>query len=811
MMSDRQGNVNRILPLIAMRGLVVFPYMMVHFDIGREKSVKALEAAMAGDQMIFLVAQRDTEIEEPDRQDMYDIGTVTKIKQVLRLPGDSIRVLAEGVNRARLLDIVEDDVYLSCVAEDIADDALVDDTTRHAVLRQLKEVLERYFSFNSRISAEAISSMMEMDNPAQLADVTIANLNLDYTVRQRLLSGTDIIQRVTDLIAILHNEIEIIKAEQDISEKVKSAIVSNQREYYLREQLKAISDELGGKDGLGAEIKEYKEKIAIANLPEEVAQKLAKETERLSKMPYGTPEGSVVRNYLDCVLELPWHNKSKERFNIHKAEQILDADHYGLEKVKERVLEYLSVRKLSKGMHGPILCFVGPPGVGKTSVAKSVAKALGRKYVRISLGGIHDEADIRGHRKTYIGSMPGRIMNAMRLAGTKNPLMLLDEIDKMSHDFRGDPASAMLEVLDAEQNFAFRDHYLELPFDLSGVLFITTANTLDTVSPALLDRMEVISISGYTQEEKLNIAKRYLLPKQFKNHGLTPEQLLIDDEAIEDVINYYTRESGVRNLERELANICRKAARAMIGEKKHSITITPLLLQKYLGVKKYRYEMAGKTDEVGVARGLAWTSSGGDTLSIEVNVMPGSGKIELTGHLGDVMKESAKTAISYIRSKATILGIREDFYKTLDIHIHVPEGAVPKDGPSAGIAIAAALVSALSGYSIRHNVALTGEITLRGRVLPIGGLKEKSLAAYRAGISTVIIPEENKRDLDEIPKNIKECIDFVTVGSMEKVLELALTKNKQPLFELPVSKAEIKTDIIPMAYNSDKAQVQITQ
>lgn len=811
-MSESKKNTHYMLPLIATRGLVVFPYMMVHLDVGRKKSIKALEAAMAVDQMIFLVAQKDMEQEDPKWEDLYDIGTIAKVKQVLKLPDDLIRVLIEGVSRAKLCDLVEDEPYLSCTVEKIKDVAPDDEISKDALLRQTKDVLKEYFSYNTSINSEAMVSMMSIDNPAQLADVIAANLGLDYKKRQEILECIDVFERVAKLIAILHNEIEIIKVEQNIAQKVKLQISANQRDYYLREQLKAISDELGEKDGLGAEIEEYRKKMAAAKLPKEVAAKAEKEIERLSKISYGTPEGTVIRNYLDCLLELPWSVKSRERFDLRKAEEILNADHYGLDKVKERVLEYLAVRKLSKGMHSPILCFVGPPGVGKTSIAESIAKALNRKYVRISLGGVRDEADIRGHRKTYIGSMPGRIINAIRLAGTKNPLMLLDEIDKMSHDFRGDPASATLEVLDSEQNFAFRDHYLEVPFDLSNALFITTANTLDTIPPALVDRMEVIRIEGYTQEEKLNIAKRHLIPKQLKNHGLTEEQLQIDDEAIEDIINYYTREAGVRNLEREIANICRKSAKIILGEKKRSITVTPLTLPRYLGNKKYRFEMVGETDDVGIARGLAWTSVGGDTLSIEVNVMPGSGKIELTGQLGDVMKESAKTAISYIRSKLNMLDIRKDFYKLLDIHIHVPEGAVPKDGPSAGITIATAIISALSGYSVYSNVAMTGEITLRGRVLPVGGLKDKALAAYRAGVTTVIIPEENKRDLDEIPVNVKERIKFITVNHMDQVLEVALSSHKQPMFELPVSQAEIKTDLPSGSYHaSDAAQPPMTQ
>lgn len=779
--------IEKQLPMMAMRGIVVFPYMITHFDVGRPKSIKALEAAMAGDQTIFLVAQKDIEVDDPTIDDLYEVGTIAKIKQVVKLPADSVRILVEGICRASLDDIFSDSPYFIssvCELSSEPEDRIVED----ALLRQLKDTFERYFSYNSKLNSESMMSIMAIDDAAKIADVIASNINLKCTDKQKILDACEVFERITRLIAILENEIEIVRLEQNISEKVKHQIDKNQREYYLREQLKIISDELGDREGINAEINEYKNKLNKTGLKGEVKEKIEKEISRLTKLPSGSPDGSVVRNYLDTVLELPWNISTKERFDIKKAEKILNEDHYGLEKVKERVLEYLAVRKLAKNMPSPILCFVGPPGVGKTSIVKSIASSLNRNYVRISLGGVRDEADIRGHRKTYIGSMPGRIMNAVKQAKSNNPLMLFDEIDKMGNDFRGDPSAAMLEVLDSEQNFAFRDHYLEVPFDLSKVMFITTANTLDTIPSALLDRMEIINISGYTSEEKLHIAKNYLIPKQMKRHGIKESDLIIDDGAIEDMIEYYTREAGVRGMEREIAKICRKAAKSFVADKKHSLVISSDNLDKYLGKKKFLYDKIEKENEIGVVRGLAWTSVGGDTLSVEVNTMPGSGKVELTGQLGDVMKESAHTAISYVRSKANTLGIDPMFYKTVDLHIHVPEGAVPKDGPSAGITMACAVVSALSGRAAFSDVAMTGEITLRGRVLPIGGLKEKSLAAYRAGVKTVIIPQQNKRDLDDISDTVKSEINFVPVKNMDEVLLVALTKSKKRGFRLETAK-----------------------
>jgi ATP-dependent Lon protease len=769
----------QILPLLPLRGLTVFPYMILHFDVGRTKSIKALEEAMINNQLIFLVSQKDVQIDDPQEEDVYRVGTISRVKQLLKLPGDTIRVLVEGLSRAEITEITQTEPFImSEVMEKISLEPVYDEVEMEAIIRKVHAVFEEYFQLSNKISPDTMVSLMAIEDPGQLADVIAANIILKQESKQEILNEFDPKARLEQLIVILSKEIEILEVEKSISARVKKQIDKNQREYYLREQLKAIQSELGDKDGITAEVEEYKEKIAKAALPEEVEKKALKEVDRLLKMPAGSAEGSVVRNYLDWILDLPWDKTTEERFDLKQVEEILDADHYGLEKVKERILEYLAIRQLAKDIKGPILCLAGPPGVGKTSIAKSIAKALNRNYVRMSLGGVRDEAEIRGHRRTYVGSMPGRIINALKQAGSKNALILLDEIDKMSSDFRGDPAAAMLEVLDAEQNYAFRDHYLEVPFDLSQILFLTTANNLDTIPRPLLDRMEVLHIPGYTEEEKVNIATKYLLPKQMEKHGLSKNNLKLDEKVIRDIINYYTREAGVRNLEREIANICRKAARILITNNQKSVTINSRNLEKYLGIKKYRYDMANEKDEVGIATGLAWTPVGGDTLFIEVNVMEGSGKVELTGHLGDVMKESARAAISYIRSKAEDLGIDKDFHKKLDIHIHVPEGATPKDGPSAGITMATALVSALSGAPVKRSVAMTGEITLRGRVLPIGGLKEKSLAAYRSGIFTIIVPMDNKKDIDEIPENVRKKIKFVLADHMDIVLKTALVEKK---------------------------------
>jgi ATP-dependent Lon protease len=776
MMKSKKVIKKQVLPLLALRGLTVFPYMILHFDVGREKSVKALEEAMMNNQLIFLVAQKDAGTDEPDEKDIYNVGTISKVKQLLKLPGDTIRVLVEGISRAEVCRIVRTEPFMMAeVAEKIYNSSEYGKNEIEALKRQVISTFEEYVKLSGRISPEIIIAVMSIDEPGQLADVITSNIFIKVEQKQEIMNEFYPAKRLENLLGILAKELEILRIEKNINAKVRKQIDKMQKEYYLREQMKAIQNELGDKDGLSAEVDEYKKKLQERKMPEEVEDKVNKELDRLRKMPQGSAEGTVVRTYLDWLFDLPWDKKTDEVLDIERAEKILEEDHYGLLKVKERIVEYLAVRKLKDSLKGPILCLVGPPGVGKTSIAKSIARAVNRNYVRMSLGGVRDEAEIRGHRRTYIGAMPGRIVSAIKQANSANPLILLDEIDKMSSDFRGDPASAMLEVLDGEQNFAFRDHYLEVPFDLSDVLFIMTANNLDTVPRPLLDRMEVISISSYTEEEKLNIALRYLIPKQIEGHGMKKNALKISEQSVRDIINYYTREAGVRNLEREIAKICRKAAKFMVSNNRKTMTVSQRVVEKMLGTRKYRYEKANEKDEIGVATGLAWTSVGGDTLSIEVSLMKGTGKLELTGHLGDIMKESAKAAMSYIRSRVCRFNIDNDFYKEYDIHIHVPEGATPKDGPSAGITLATAMVSALTGIPVRRDIAMTGEITLRGRVLPIGGLKEKVIAAHRAGITKVIVPDENKKDIDEIPEAVRDDMKFITVSDMDLVLDTALS------------------------------------
>lgn len=764
----------RYMPIVPMRGMVLFPYMTLNFDAARDMSVKALEAAVADNSVIFLVAQKDINTEKPSFEDIYEIGTVASVKQIMRMPGGITRVIVTGLRRGIIDDKTSEKEFLK--AGIIEYDEMYDEKTpiKAAYARRLKKSYEEYFSQNPKLTADNFMHVMAIEELGRLCDTVAAGVELDVETRQEILSEFDVYSRIERLIVAIQNQFEVLKLERQISQRVKERIDKNQREYYLREQLRVIQEELGDGDGIKAEAAEYADKIKKLKTVRDTKEKLLKEVDRFTKMPPSSSESSVVRNYLDTVLEMPWNKISKESFDISNAEKILNEDHYGLEKVKERVLEYLAVRQMTKGKNGTILCLAGPPGVGKTSVAKSVARALGRKYVRISLGGIHDESDIRGHRKTYIGAMEGRIMAAMKEAKTKNPLILLDEIDKMGVDYKGDPSAALLEVLDYEQNATFRDHYIEVPFDLSQVLFITTANTLDTVSKPLLDRMEVIELSGYTSEEKFHIAKDYLIKKSVKNNGLEEGQISIADNAVKAIIEHYTREAGVRKLEGQIGKICRKAAKQLLESRKKSIKVTEKNLADYLGKERYHFDMMNERDEIGIARGLAWTSVGGETLSIEVNVMPGSGRVELTGKLGDVMKESAKAAISYIRANSKTLGISESFHKSKDIHIHVPEGAVPKDGPSAGITMATAVVSALTKNPVRNDIAMTGEITLRGRVLPIGGLKEKSLAAYRAGIKDIIIPEENKPDIDDVPQEVRKKLNFIPVSSMDTVLENAL-------------------------------------
>lgn len=770
-------NETRCLPVIPMRGMVLFPYMNLNFDAARDISVKALEAAMENNSVVFLATQKDINTEKPTFDDIYEVGTVAIIKQIMRMPGGITRVIVKGLNRGVIITPLETSPYLKADITEYNEEYDSYDyhgTTKDAYKNRLKKSYEEYFSQNPKLSAENFMQVMSIKNLSELCDVIAAEVDMDIEKRQELLEEFDIYERTETLVTEIQNQLEILRVEHQIAQKVKERIDKNQREYYLREQLKVIREELGDDDGITEEVEAYTAKIKKLKTTKDVKDKLLKEVDRFSKMPPSSAESSVERNYLDTVLELPWNKLSKESFDIDNAKKILDEDHYGLEKVKERVLEYLSVRQLTKGKNGTILCFVGPPGVGKTSVAKSIARSLGRKYVRISLGGIHDESDIRGHRKTYIGAMEGRIIAAMKEAKTKNPLILFDEIDKMGADYKGDPSAALLEVLDYEQNSEFRDHYIEVPFDLSQVLFITTANSLDTVSRPLLDRMEIIELSGYTSDEKFHIAKNYLLKKAITNNGLSQNNISITDGVIKKIIENYTKEAGVRKLEQQIGKICRKAAKELIESGKKIIRIAEKNLSDYLGNERYQYDMMNEKDEIGIARGLAWTSVGGDTLSIEVNVMPGSGKVELTGKLGDVMKESAMAAISYIRANSKELNISENFYKTKDIHIHVPEGAVPKDGPSAGITMATALVSALTNKFVRNDVAMTGEITLRGRVLPIGGLKEKSLAAFRAGIKDIIIPDKNKPDIDDIPTEIKKKLNFIPVSNMDTVLHNAL-------------------------------------
>ena len=770
----------KILPVLPIRGLPVFPYMIVSFDVGREKSVKAMERAVAENQTIFMIAQKNPADEKVTNENVFKIGVIGKVKQLLRLPENEIRVLVEGVKRAEFIRFTENSEYME--AEVIEKDSVTDENDEEeriateAVMRKLKAQVGDYFAESGRGHNDAVSSLVGVKDADRFCDIVGANVPFQLEDKQAILSEFVVIDRLYLLMELMNKEMQILEVERKISKKVRKTIDKSQKDYYLREQIKAIQDELGDKDSTVEEVEDYLEQLNEAGVPEIVMKKAEKELSKLRKMHAGNPEASVIRNYIEMLIEIPWSNETEEVIDLERAEKILDDEHYGLEKVKERILEFLAIRKLSPEIKSPILCLVGPPGVGKTSIARSIAEAVGRNYVRISLGGVRDEADIRGHRKTYIGAMPGRIINALKNAGSKNPLILLDEIDKMGMDFKGDPSAALLEVLDSEQNSAFRDHFVELPFDLSKVMFVATANTLDTIDRTLLDRMEVINLSGYTTDEKIHIASRHLFPKQLKNHGLKKSNVKITDEMFGVIAEKYTKEAGVRNLERQIANMLRKIAKMIVSEGKKSVSVSGRNIEKLLGRAKFKPSEMNDKNIVGVATGLAWTPFGGDTLFIEVNSMKGSGNLELTGSLGDVMKESAKAAISYIRGNATDLGVDADFYKNTDIHIHVPEGATPKDGPSAGITIATALVSSLTKAPVKRDVAMTGEITLRGRVLPIGGLKEKALAAYGAGIRTIIIPSENVKDLDDIDKNIRDEINFVAVDNVEKVLKTALQK-----------------------------------
>ncbi|HLR35029.1 MAG TPA: endopeptidase La [Tissierellales bacterium] len=767
---------NKQLPLIPLRGITIFPHMIIHFDVGRKKSINALEEAMEDDSLILLSTQKDFKIEEPETDEFYHVGTVAKIKQMIKLPGGSIRVLVEGINRGKIIDFTEEEKYFSVVIEEMVykPEELEKDIDIEAMMGLVTKDFEDYIDLNSRVSPEVILLVSDIDDPGKLADVIASYISIEPEKDQEILENFNVYERLETLHRILLKEIEILKVEERIDERIKKQIGEIQKEYYLKEQIKAIQKELGEEDGITEEVNKYKVKIDEIDMPKEVKEKAIDETERLYKLSSNSPEIDVIRNYLDWIVELPWDLETEDKINIKKSRQVLNKDHYGLEDVKERVLEFIAVKKLSNSMKGPILCLVGPPGVGKTSIASSVAKALNRNFVRMSLGGIRDEAEIRGHRRTYIGALPGRIISLMKKSGSKNPVFLLDEIDKLNEDFRGSPASALLEVLDPEQNNTFTDNFLEVPFDLSKVMFIATANTLESIPAPLLDRMEIIRIHGYTEEEKFKIAMNHLFPKQLKEHSLKENSLAISENAMKKIISSYTRESGVRNLEKNIANICRKGAKEIVEEDKKVIRVTKRNLEKYLGTPRYRKNVLEEENQVGVAIGLAWTAVGGEILPIEASKMKGTGKLQLTGHLGNVMQESARAGISYIRANGEKFDLDNNFYKENDIHIHVPEGAIPKDGPSAGITMATAVVSALTEIPVNREVAMTGEITLTGRVLPVGGIKEKALAASRAGIKKILLSTENEKDLEEIPDNIKRKVEFRFVKNMDEVLKYAL-------------------------------------
>lgn len=765
----------RRFPLLPLRGLLVYPSMVLHLDVGREKSVKALEKAMVEDNLILLCSQSEVNIEEPTQEDIFRVGTVAKVRQMLKLPNGTIRVLVEGLERAEIIQYTDNEEYYEVMAKELHEAENVQPET-DALMRTVLTQFEHYINLSKKVTPETLAAVSDIEEPGRLADVITSHLTLKIKEKQDILETIDVTQRLEKLLDILNNEREVLELERKINQRVKKQMEKTQKEYYLREQMKAIQKELGEKEGRAGEVEELRNQLSELELPVPVKEKVEKEIDRLEKMPASSAEGGVIRNYVDWLLSLPWNKFTDDDLDIVKAEEVLNNDHYGLDKPKERVLEYLAVRKLVKTIKGPILCLVGPPGVGKTSLARSIAKSMGREFVRISLGGVRDEAEIRGHRRTYVGAMPGRIIQGMKTAGTSNPVFLLDEIDKMASDFRGDPSAALLEVLDPEQNNTFSDHFVELPFDLSNVMFVTTANAAHNIPRPLMDRMETLYIPGYTELEKLEIANRYLLPKQKREHGLDEEQLVIGEDTLLRVIREYTRESGVRNLEQQMASLCRKAAKSVVSGGEGPIQITPDNLKDYLGIAKFRYGVAELEDQIGTVTGLAWTEVGGETLMIEVTVVPGSGKLILTGKLGDVMKESAQAAFSYTRSKAVDLGIELDFYEKNDIHIHIPEGAIPKDGPSAGITIATALISALTNRHVSKDVAMTGEITLRGRVLPIGGLKEKSLVAHRAGYKKILLPKDNERDLKDIPDSIRQDVEFVPVAHMDQVLKHALVE-----------------------------------
>ncbi|WP_368668718.1 endopeptidase La [Sporosarcina sp. 6E9] len=761
------------IPLLPLRGVLVYPTMILHIDVGRVRSIAAIEYSIEQDSLIFLATQKDETVEDPTPEDLYDVGTLAYVKSMTELPNGTYRVLIEGVERAEWTKYEEKEDFSVASITGIADSVEID-FEMEALMRTLLSYFEKYSKISRKIKKETYDSVAKIIEPGRLADTITSHLPLKIEAKQELLELFDVKKRYEWLIGQLHNEQEVLELENKINARVKEAMERTQKEFYLREQMKAIQTELGDKDGKGLEVAELQARIEEADMPAGVKEAAERELDRYEKVPAASAESGVIRNYIEWLVNLPWSDATKDQLDINHSEEILNRDHEGLELVKERILEYLAVRQLTNSLRGPILCLAGPPGVGKTSLARSIAESLDRKFVRISLGGVRDESEIRGHRRTYVGAMPGRIIQGMKKAGKINPVFLLDEIDKMSNDFRGDPSSAMLEVLDPEQNATFSDHYIEEPYNLSDVLFIATANDLGPIPGPLRDRMEIITIAGYTEIEKSSIAKNHLIPKQMKEHGLTGSQLRINDEAILNIIRYYTREAGVRSMERQIAAICRRAAKQIVTNEKKRVIITANTLESILGKKKFRYGLAESENQVGVATGLAYTQVGGDTLQIEVSLSPGKGDLILTGKLGDVMKESAQAAFSYVRSKTEDFGIDPLFHETCDIHIHVPEGAVPKDGPSAGITIATALVSALTKRKIRREVGMTGEITLRGRVLPIGGVKEKTLSAHRAGLTTIILPRDNERDVEDVPDSVRAELSFVFVSDVEEVLKIAL-------------------------------------
>ena len=774
-MDDFQGVINETMPLLALRGLSVFPGMLLNFDVERIISTSALDAASNGDRRIFLLAQKDISKENPAERDLYKVGTICYVKQVLKIPGGGMKVLVEGRSRGRLVSMRGERKYFIAEVEPMPEEEAPKKTARvEALIRKSIGLFDTYAAMSSGVAKETVLALFGLSEPGRIADYIVQNMFIKQEHKQRLLETIKPVKRLELICDLLAREIEVLAIERQIDGKLRMRLEGNHRDHVLREQLKLIQSELGDGSDETNEIQTYRERIVALELDEEIEKKTLKEVDKLEKQSFGSAEASVIRNYLDIFLELPWNTRTTEHIDITAARRILDNDHFGLDNVKERILEFLAVRQLSPNIKGAIICLVGPPGVGKTSVAISVARALNRKLARLSLGGVHDEAEVRGHRKTYIGAMPGRIIAAIKQAGSKNPLLLLDEIDKLGSDYRGDPASALLEALDPEQNSTFRDHYLEVPFDLSGVMFVTTANTTSTIPKPLLDRMEVIELSSYTDMEKLEIAKRHLVPKQRKKHGLSGRQIRLSDDAVLSIITNYTRESGVRILERELASVCRKTAMKIASGELASVSLKPDMIESYLGVRKFKPETLSAGFEIGLVNGLAWTSTGGSVLEVEVNVLPGTGKLELTGNLGDVMKESAHAAVSYIRSRADKLRIDPEFYKNRDIHIHFPEGAVPKDGPSAGITMCLAVISALCEAPVRRDIAMTGEITLRGRILSIGGLKEKTMAAMRAGVKTVIIPADNEPDLEEIDKTVRRTLNFITTDNIDGILDVAI-------------------------------------